>query len=106
MSIHVRIRRAVVDALRNRPPGAAPTCTTCRGVRLVIQITPDLHDRWAIEARAITRRHVHTITHYEGIPVHQLPNLAPGTAQVVPCWECLEIPPVPDDPDALARFLS
>ncbi len=106
MSIHVRRASTTAPRMRNRPPGAAPTCTTCRGVRLVIQITPDMHDRWAIEARALTKRPVHTITHYEGIPVHQLPGLPAGTAQVVACWECLEIPPVPDDPDALARFLS
>lgn len=106
MSIHARIRGAVVDALRTRPPGAAPTCPTCRGVRLVIQMTPDTHDRWVLEARALTKRPVHTITHYEGIPVHQLPHLPAGTAQVVACWTCMEVPTIPDDPDAIARFLT
>jgi len=105
VTIHARVRAATLHALHHRPDRTWKRCETCNGMRLVIQITPEMHDAWVAEARTITGRPVHTVTHYLCVPVQQLPHLPVGTVQVRDCWDCGPLPTFPEDPEALARFL-
>lgn len=106
MSIHDRVNQALVHALHHRPDKAITTCGTCNGQRLVVQLSPEMHDAWAAEVSRMADQRVNAIRHYLCVPVRQLPHLPTGTVQVADCWDCTELPTLPDDPDAIARFLT
>ncbi len=107
MSIRDRVDRALLVAMHHRgTKQARHGCTTCAGTRLVVQLSAEMHDALLVELQRPGRPRLLGIKHYRGAPVHQLPHLPQGTVQVVDCWDCCEMPTLPDDPEAIARFLT
>jgi hypothetical protein len=93
-----------IHALHHRTDRTYRKCETCNGQRVVIQISREMHDAWVTEAQAKFDGRLQQITHYLCVPVRQLPNLPAGTVQVADCWDCCELPPVPDDLESLERY--
>ena len=106
MSISRSVNNRLVAALVIAKDTTRTQCPTCLGKRVVIQISPQLHDAWASELANVTGTPVATIREYGEFRVLQRPHLAEGSFHVTECWDCSELPTFPDDPEALARFLQ
>lgn len=101
-----RVNDHLVAALLRASDMTRNECQTCLGKRVIVQVSPEMHDRWAAELSVATGSTVAVIRTYGEFRVQQLPNLTAGAFQVRACWDCTELPTIPDDPDAIARFLT
>lgn len=105
-AISSRVNDNLVAALLRTNCVARSDCKTCHGRRVIVQVSPEMHDAWAAELTRATGTQIAAIHQYGEFRVMQLPNLIAGTFQVRACWDCTEIPKFPDDPEAIARFLT
>lgn len=105
-SISSRVNDHLVAALVRTKDIRRTDCPTCLGKRVIVQISAEMHDRWAHELAAAHGAPVSVIHTYGEFRVQQLPHLAEGAFQVRACWDCTELPTIPDDPEAIERFLT
>jgi len=106
VNISRTVNNRLVAALVVAKDTTRTTCPTCLGKRVVIQISPQMHDAWASELANAIGTPVATIREYGEFRVMQRPHLPEGSLAVTECWDCSALPSIPDDPDALARFLQ
>ncbi len=103
--ISARVNEQLVAALM-RTCATRTICQTCLGKRVIVQISPELHDAWVTELAAEHGTHLTSIRTYGEFRVQQLPTMPAGAFRVCACWDCTDIPTLPDDPEAIARFLT